>query len=212
MFRDRAEAGRRLGEALAAAPPSDPLVLGIPRGGVVMAAEVAAALHAPLDVVVTRKIGAPGNAELAVGAIAPGVQVWDRDLLEHLGVDTAYLRAAIDEQERELARRSRAYRGSRPAPDTTGRTAIVVDDGLATGSTALAAVRWARAAGARRVIVAVPVAAVQAVGLLAREADEVHAIETPASFRAVGEWYDDFTQTTDDEVVRALERAAEDGG
>lgn len=210
MFLDRADGGRRLGAALATARPTDALVLGIPRGGVIVAAEVGAALAAPTDVVVTRKIGAPGNAELAVGAIAPGVQVWDGALLARLEVDPAYLRAAVEAEEAEIARRTAAYRGARPAPEIAGRTVIIVDDGLATGATALAAVRWARAAAAARIVVAAPVAAPATVELLGGEADEVHAIETPPSFRAVGEWYRDFRQTTDGEVVAALERARED--
>ena len=212
MFLDRADAGRRLGAALAGtAPPDPPVVLGIPRGGVIVAAEVAAALGAPLDVVVTRKIGAPGNPELAVGAIAPGVQVWDASLLERLGVGPGYLREAVEAEEAEMARRTAAYRGIRPAPEVAGRVVVIVDDGLATGATALAAVRWARAASADLVIVAAPVAAAQTVDVLGREADEVRVLEIPASFRAVGEWYRDFRQTTDDEVVAALGRAPEDG-
>ena len=176
-----------------------------------MAAEVAAALGAPLDVVVTRKIGAPGNPELAVGAIAPGVQVWDASLLERLGVGPRYLREAVEAEEAEISRRTAAYRGTGPAPELAGRTVVIVDDGLATGATALAAVRWARAASADRVIVAAPVAAAQTVEALGGEADEVHVLEIPASFRAVGEWYRDFRQTTDDEVVAALGRRPEDG-
>jgi putative phosphoribosyl transferase len=210
MFRDRTDAGRRLGAALAAGPPAHPLVLAIPRGGVIVGAEVAAAIAAPLDIVVTRKIGAPGNPELAVGAIAPGVQVWDRGLLERLGVDPGYLRDAVAEEEAEIVRRTAAYRGGRPPPQVAGRTVIVVDDGLATGATALAAVRWSRGASAGRVVVAAPVAAPATVDLLALEADEVRTLETPAWFRAVGEWYEDFTQTTDAEVVAALVSATED--
>ena len=210
MFLDRADAGRRLGAALAGTAPADPVVLGIPRGGVIVAAGVADALAASLDIVVTRKIGAPGNAELAVGAIAPGVQVWDESLLGRLGVGPGYLREAVEAEEAEMARRTAAYRGARPAPAVAGRTVVIVDDGLATGATALAAVRWARAAGAGRVIVVAPVAARQTVELLGREADEVHVLEVPESFRAVGEWYRDFRQTTDDEVVAALERPPED--
>jgi putative phosphoribosyl transferase len=211
MFLDRADAGRRLGAALAGTAPGDPpLVLGIPRGGVIVAAEVAGALAAALDVVVTRKIGAPGNPELAVGAIAPGVQVWDESLLGRLGVGPGYLRAAVEAEEAEMARRTAVYRGARPAPAVAGRTVVIVDDGLATGATALAALRWARAAEAGRVIVVAPVAARQTVELLGREADDVHVLEVPESFRAVGEWYRDFRQTTDDEVVAALERPPED--
>src|SRR6188472_751746 len=149
MFLDRGDAGRRLSAALAGTAPADPpVVLGIPRGGVIVAAEVAAALVAPLDVVVTRKIGAPGNPELAVGAIAPGVQVWDGSLLGRLGVGPGYLRAAVEAEEAEMARRTAVYRGARPAPPVADRTVLIVDDGLATGATALAAVRWARAANA----------------------------------------------------------------
>lgn len=187
----------------------DPLVLGIPRGGVLVAEGVGAALRSPVDLVVTRKIGAPANRELAVGAIAPGVQVWDRDLLVRLGVDPGYLRRTVAAEEAEIERRTRAYRRGRPSPKVAGRAVVIVDDGLATGATALAAVRWARAAEAATVLVAVPVGAPATVAVLAGEADDVHAIETPASFRAVGEWYEDFGQTSDDEVLAALDRAAE---
>ena len=212
MFRDRAAAGRRLGSALAALGIDEPLLLGIPRGGIIVAVEVGAVLGAPVDLVVTRKIGAPANRELAVGAIAPGVQVWDSDLLERMGVDPAYLARTVATEEAEIERRTAVYRRGRPAPDLRGRLAVIVDDGLATGATALAAVRWARAERAARVIVAVPVGAPATVAQLAREADEVHAIETPSSFRAVGEWYEDFGQTSDAEVVAALDRAREADG
>jgi putative phosphoribosyl transferase len=207
MFRDREEAGGRLGALLAELDLDDPLVLGIPRGGVIVAEGVGAALGAQVDVVVTRKIGAPANRELALGAIAPGVQVWDDDLLERMGVDPAYLSRAVAAEEAEIERRTTAYRRGRPAAELAGRAVVIVDDGLATGSTALAAVRWARATGATWAAVAVPVAAPATVALLAREAHDVYAIATPASFRAVGEWYRDFSQTTDDEVVAALDRA-----
>ncbi len=210
MFRDRLDAGVRLGELLAGLTLDDPVVLGIPRGGVIVAAGVARALRSPLDVLVTRKIGAPYNAELAVGAVAPGVQVWDRDLLDRLQVDPDYLREAVAVQRAEGARRTAAYRSARPALDVSGRTVVIVDDGLATGSTAMAAVRWSRGAGASRVVLAVPVAAPSTLSLLAEEADEVRSIDAPPSFHAVGEWYADFTQTTDDEVVAALERSMED--
>lgn len=210
MFRDRLDAGVRLGELLAGLTLDDPVVLGIPRGGVIVAAGVARALRSPLDVLVTRKIGAPHNAELAVGAVAPGVQVWDRDLLDRLQVDPDYLREAVAAQRAEGTRRTAAYRSARPALDVSGRPVVIVDDGLATGSTAMAAVRWSRGAGASRVVLAVPVAAPSTLSLLAEEADEVRSIDAPPSFHAVGEWYADFTQTTDDEVVAALERSLED--
>ncbi len=207
MFRDRGDAGRRLGAELANLVLSDPVVLGIPRGGVLVAEGVGAALRAPVDVVVTRKIGAPANRELAVGAIAPGVQVWDQDLVEHLQVDPAYLRRTVSAEETEIARRTAVYRRGLPPIDLNDRSVLIVDDGLATGATALAAVRWARAAGAGRVMVAVPVGAPATVEAVGVEADEVHAIEAPASFRAVGEWYEDFDQTSDGEVMAALHRS-----
>jgi predicted phosphoribosyltransferase len=212
MFRDRAEAGRRLGFEVAALPLVDPVVLGIPRGGVVVAEGVGAALGTPIDVVVTRKIGAPANRELAVGAIAPGVAVWDADLLHRLGVDPGYLQRQVEAEEAEIERRTRVYRGGLGAPRLTGRSVVVVDDGLATGATAVAAVRWARVQAPAEVIVAVPVAAPATVALVAEEADAVHALEAPTSFRAVGEWYEDFGQTSDEEVVAALDRSGGKGG
>jgi putative phosphoribosyl transferase len=207
MFRDRADAGRRLGGELALLELPDPVVLGIPRGGVLVAEGVGAALRAPVDVVVTRKIGAPANRELALGAIAPGVRVWDRDLLDRMQVDADYLRRTVAAEEAEIGRRNVVYRRGLPPIGLTGRSVVIVDDGLATGATALAAVRWARAAGAGRVLVAVPVGAPATVSAVGREADAVHAIEAPPSFRAVGEWYADFDQTSDDEVLAALDRS-----
>lgn len=212
MFRDRVDAGRRLGAVLADLRLGDPVVLGIPRGGVIVAAGVARALRSPLDVLVIRKIGSPHNAELAIGALAPGVRVWDRDLLDRFRVDPDYLRETVASEEAEIARRTAIYRSGRPPLEVSGRTVVIVDDGLATGSTALAAVRWCRSAGAGHVMLAVPVAAPSTLAILAGEADQVQAIDTPPSFHAVGEWYQDFTQTTDAEVVAALDRSREGDG
>jgi putative phosphoribosyl transferase len=180
-------------------------VLGIPRGGVVVAAEVARRLGMPLDVVVPRKIGAPANPELGIGAVAPGVRVLDQPMIRRLGVSQEYLEREISNQLREIDRRSAAYRRDRAPVEVAGRIAIVVDDGIATGGTAVAASRWARAAGARRVVLAVPVAPAGAVRRLAAEADRLVVLETPEPFMAVGEWYRSFGQASDDDVVAALD-------
>jgi len=209
VFRDRREAGERLAAALA---PIDAIhgreitVLGIPRGGVVVADAVAERLPAPLDVVIPRKLGAPGNPELAIGAVAPGVRVLDDRMVRALGVPESYLDREVAAAEREIDRRERRYRAGLPPPDLNERAAIVVDDGVATGSTAVAALRWARARSATAVVLAVPVAPAQAVRQLAREADAVVALETPDLFHAVGQWYRHFGQVSDEEVVRILGR------
>jgi putative phosphoribosyl transferase len=207
IFVDRREAGRQLAEALSNLKGEDVVVLGIPRGGVVVAAEVARAHGWPLDTVIPRKVRAPGNPELGLGAIAPGVRVLDQRMLEMLGVSESYLEREIAEEEREIERRSEAYRRGRPAVDVKDKVAVVVDDGIATGGTATAAVRWAKAEGARRVILAVPVAPAEGVRNLSREADEVVCLETPEPFYAVGQWYQEFPQTSDEEVVHILEEA-----
>jgi putative phosphoribosyl transferase len=204
MFLDRADAGRRLAEALSGRFAGSGVVLGIPRGGVIVAEAVARSLGAPLDVVVPRKIGAPRNPELAIGAIAPGVQVWDLRLIRRLGVPPEYLQAEVRAQEAEIDRRSARYRAGREPITLAGAIVVIVDDGIATGATATAAIRWARKQGAQHVVLAVPVAPPDAVERLEKEADEVVALETPWDFRAVGEWYEAFGQTTDEEVVRAM--------
>jgi putative phosphoribosyl transferase len=204
VFADRADAGRQLGSALVGRIDAPARVLGMARGGVVVAAGVAEALGAPLDVVLVRKLGAPRNPELAIGAIAPGVQVIDRWMLRRLGVEAGYLDATIAAAEAELDRRTRAYRGGRPEPDLAGTTAVVVDDGVATGATAVAALRWARARQPVRVVFAVPVGPAATVARLRRECDEVVVLEAPASFAAVGAWYADFAQVGDEEVEAIL--------
>lgn len=212
IFEDRIDAGERLAEALKELAGPATVVLGIPRGGVIVGEVVARTLGAPLDVVVPRKIGAPGNPELGLGAVAPGVRVLDPWLIERLGVREDYLEREIADQEAEIVRRLHAYREGRPPVDVAGRTAIVVDDGVATGGTAVAALRWARAAGAASVVLAVPVAPPQTMERLRHEADEVVALATPTPFSAVGEWYRAFDQATDEEVVAALARAASVAG
>jgi len=204
-FTDRREAGRMLAVRLAELPGMhDVIVLGLPRGGLPVAAEVAGALHAPLDLVNVRKLGVPGQEELAMGAIAAGgVRVVDEQALAMLGVDRAQVeRAAVDEGF-ELARRERIYHEGREVPALGGRTVVLVDDGLATGATMCAAVAAVRAAAPAKVIVAVPVAPADAVARLWRLADEVVVLSVPDPFFSVGAWYDDFTQVTDAEV-RAL--------
>ena len=207
IFADRQDAGERLAQALRHLEPNA-LVLAIPRGGVIVGDVVARELGVPLDVVVPRKVGAPGNPELAIGAVAPGIRVLDTRMVRALGVSERYLEREIATQEAEIERRQQVYRGGRPSQPVSGRVAIVVDDGVATGSTAVAALRWARAQGAERVVLAVPVAPPQTIDRLRVEADEVVALETPQPFLAVGEWYRDFDQTTDEQVVSALARSA----
>jgi predicted phosphoribosyltransferase len=208
-FRDRHDAGRAVARMLAPyAGRPDVLVLALPRGGVPVAYEVARALGAPLDVFLVRKLGVPGHEELAMGAIASGgVRVVNEAVVSSLRVPDAAIERVAAEEGRELERRERAYRDGRPAPPLDGREVILVDDGLATGSSMRAAAAAARAQGPRRIVVAVPVAAAETCRDLAREVDEVVCAVTPEPFYAVGMWYDDFDQTTDGEVRDLLARA-----
>jgi putative phosphoribosyl transferase len=207
IFADRAEAGQRLAGALAELAGGVDVILAIPRGGVIVGEVVSRALGARLDVVVPRKIGAPGNPELGIGAVAPGVSVLDERMIEALHVSPGYLEREIAAQEREIERRERVYRAGRPPVEVRGATAVVVDDGIATGGTAAAALRWARSREAGRVVLAVPVAPLHSLLRLRAEADRIVVLETPEPFLAVGEWYRRFDQTTDEEVVAALARA-----
>ena len=205
-FRDRAEAGSELGERLAEkyAGLQDVLVLALPRGGVVVGREVADGLEAPLDVLVVRKLGFPGQSELAMGAIASGgVRVLNEALLDETGVSQALVDDVVARERVELERREVLYRGDRAAPDVTGKTVLVVDDGLATGSTMLAAVQALRSLRAGRVVVAVPTAPRQTCQVLEDVADEVICLRQPDPFYAVGLSYEDFAEVSDDEV-RAL--------
>jgi putative phosphoribosyl transferase len=187
----------------------DVLVLALPRGGVPVAFEVARALHAPLDVFLVRKLGLPGHEELAMGAIASGgVRVLNDDVVRALHVPEDVVETVAAAEQQELERRERIYRGDRPAPDARGRTIILIDDGLATGSTMRAAVAALRQQGPARIVVAVPVGAPETCAEFQDEADEAICGQTPEPFYAVGLWYSDFSQTTDEEVHDLLERAA----
>ena len=205
-YRDRAEAGRDLAELLRDyAGREDVVVLGLPRGGVPVAAEVARALAAPLDVFMVRKLGVPGHEELAMGAIASGgVRVLNADVVEALKIPDSAIDRAAAREARELERRERAFRGERPAPQLRGKAVILVDDGLATGATMRAAVAALREMHPARIVVAVPVGAPQACEEFRGEADEVVCALTPSHFQAVGLWYENFGQTTDAEVQAAL--------
>jgi predicted phosphoribosyltransferase len=210
FFRDRRDAGRKLAAQLAAyAGRPDVVVLALPRGGVPVAYEVAQALRAPMDVFLVRKLGLPGHEEFAMGAVATGgVRVLNPDIVENLYAPASVIDTVTQREQRELDRRERAYRGVRPPPDVRGKIVILVDDGLATGSTMRAAAAAVKQLQPARVVVAVPVASQATCDELRREADEVVCLVTPEPFYAVGLWYDDFSQTTDDEVRALLAAAA----
>ncbi|HUG14593.1 MAG TPA: phosphoribosyltransferase [Thermomicrobiales bacterium] len=209
-YRNRYEAGRVLTAMLA--PWKDTpglLVLALPRGGVPIGYEIALALDAPLDVFLVRKLGVPGHSELAMGAIASGgVMVLNEDVVVPLRISDETLEQVVEREARELERRSREYRGARPEPDVSGRTVILVDDGLATGSTMMAALKALRKQQPTHVIVAVPVASPLTLDDIAREADEIVCPMRPDPLHAVGIWYEDFSETTDDEVRMLLRQAA----
>jgi putative phosphoribosyl transferase len=208
-FPDRTVAGRRLAARLGHLRGKDVVVLGLPRGGVPVAAEVAASLGAPLDVLVVRKLGVPFQRELAMGAIGEdGVRVLNDEVLRLVRVSDADLAATEADERRELERRSKRFRGDRPRVPLKGKTAVIVDDGIATGATARAACEVARAQGAEHIVLAVPVAPPDTVRSLSRVTDEVVVVEQPAWLSSIGQWYDDFRQTSDEEVVALLDEAA----
>ena len=209
-FRDRVEAGQLLGVEVARrlGARNDILVLGLPRGGVPVAYRVAQALQAPMDVFIVRKLGVPGHEELAMGAIASGgVRVLNRDVLAYAAISQKTIDAVVAREEQELDRREQSYRGARGPLDVRGKTVVIVDDGLATGSTMRAAVAALRKMEPGIIVVAVPLAAPQTCEELTREVDEMICLRTPEPFQAVGLWYDDFAQTTDSEVHDLLERS-----
>jgi putative phosphoribosyl transferase len=212
VFSDRAAAGRRLAEALRRFEGERPVVLALPRGGVPVAYEVAQALRAPLDLVLVRKIGAPFQPELALGAVVDGERpelVINRDLVEESGVPESYLAKERERQLAEIERRRQLYLAGRPRAPVADRTAIVIDDGIATGATMEAALRATRNARPRRLVLAVPVAPPDTIERLRGEVDEVVCLMMPASLGAIGSFYRDFRQLEDDEVVQLLEQAAE---
>lgn len=213
LFEDRREAGRRLAETVRSRGLEEPVVLGLPRGGVPVGFEVAMALHAPLDVLVARKIGAPGRPELGIGALAEGGEpLFDQTILDTLGLQPGDVAEQVRLERAELERRVRRYRGERPAVDVAGRDTVVVDDGLATGVTARAALRALRPRGPRRLVLAVPVCAEQTIPRIAAEADDVACVHSSASFGAVGQWYEEFAQVPDETVVALLARAGPAAG
>ena len=210
FFRDRIDAGRQLATRLETLDRDGLIALGLPRGGVVIASEVAAALGIPLDVVVVRKLGVPFQPELAMGAIGEdGVLVIDQRVVGAAGISDRQFQAVEERERAELARRAQRFRGGRPRLDLSGATALILDDGIATGSTARAAVEVAKKLGANRVVVAAPVTSVDAVRTLSEVADQVVYLSSPPNFLAIGEFYRDFSPTTDAEVVSLLERGGE---
>lgn len=212
LFRNRREGGRFLaGKLMKYADRPDVLVLALPRGGVPVAYEVARALRVPLDVFLVRKLGLPGHEELAMGAIASGgVRVLNDEVVRALGISEDVIATVVAAEQDELERREQTYRGDRPTPVVRGSTIILVDDGLATGSTMRAAVAALRRQGPARIVVAVPVGAPETCAEFQDEADEAICARMPEPFRAVGAWYQDFSQTTDEEVRDLLEQAEEE--
>lgn len=208
LFEDRADAGRRLAGRLARYADERPVVFALPRGGVPVGAEVSRSLDAPLEVIVSRKLGAPGQPEFGIGAVAPGgVRVLNERAVRALGIGEDYLEWVSARESAEAARRLRLFRGDRPYPDLNGRTAILVDDGLATGVTARAALLALRRLRPRRLVLAVPVCAPQTAEMLRPETDDLIYLLAPPDLEAVGLWYRTFDQVPDEEVIRLLEEA-----
>jgi predicted phosphoribosyltransferase len=213
IFSNREQAGRMLAERLQAyAHRKDVTVLGIPRGGVPVAFEIAEALDAPLDIFVARKLGVPGQEELAFGAIASGgVRVLHSEVIEALGIVEADIDEATTREQKELARREQLYRGPRPPIEVAGRIVILVDDGIATGSSIQAAILALRQLKPQRLVVTAPVAPLETRRFLGSMADDIVCVETPKAFDAIGEFYEDFSQVTDDEVAGLMQRNSQEG-
>lgn len=211
LFHNRADAGQKLAQALAQYKDAkDAILLALPRGGLAVAEPIAQALHLPLDIVVPRKIGAPGNEEFAIGAITEeGEGIFDEATIAAYQIPRSHIDATVVKEQAEARRRLRAYRGGRPPLVLEDKTVILIDDGLATGLTMRAAIKSVRARGARAVIVAVPVSPPDTLLRIQSEADEVFCLETPAYFGAVGQFYDDFPQVTDNEVITILQRTGD---
>lgn len=209
-FRDRSDAGRRLAAALASYQDQRPVILALPRGGVPVASEVAAALNAPLDLIIARKIGVPFQPELAMGAVVDGgtpIIVRNDDVIRLAHIDEAEFKAVCDSELAEIERRRQLYLGSRERPDVAGRTAIVVDDGVATGATTRAALRATRLRNPKKLVLAVPVAPTESLAELRQEADEVVCLEEYEPFGAIGLYYSDFRQVSDQEVVNTMRQS-----
>jgi putative phosphoribosyl transferase len=209
IFKDRYDAGRKLVPRLVAYKgQKETIVIGLARGGVVTAFEVAEGLELPLGVLVVRKIGAPDNEELALGAITEmGEGIFNEDLIDALGASREYINQTIEREKKVAAQRSALYRGKKPAPTYTGKTVILVDDGIATGATMFASIKAMRKAGAKKIIVAIPVAAPDSLRRLEKEADEAICLSAPAHFFAVGAFYEQFGQTRDEEIIQLLAKA-----
>lgn len=206
LFRDRCDAGRQLVAKLDKYQSGkDLIVLGLARGGMVTAAELASGLNVPLNVLVVRKIGAPGNEELALGAITEdGEGIFNADLIAILGVSSDYLKKEIEQQKKILHSRLASYRGKTPPPELKGKTVLLVDDGIATGASMRVAIKSVRSAGAKKIVLAVPVAAPETLRKISKEVDEVICLHTPVFFESVGSFYREFDQTSDEEVIRLL--------
>ncbi len=210
FFKDRRHAGRELGERLKRFIDGDLIVVGLPRGGIEVAFEVAGRLRAPLDVIVARKLGAPDQPELGIGAIAPGgIMLRDEYAIRQIGLSDADVQRIADQERTEMHRRLREYRGGDSRTDFTGKTAVLVDDGLATGMTALASILAAREANAQRILLAVPVCARESAAQIEKEVDDLICLEQPDPFIAVGVWYEHFGQTSDAQVIELLEEASD---